>query len=54
MGSSEGHGLPPQAFLPVGRQIFPARQVDGDALLAGVGQGLIHHLLLAQRLCKCW
>ena len=31
--------------MPVGRQIFPARQVDGDALLAGVGQGLIHHTL---------
>ena len=45
MALGEGHGLSPQAFLPVGWQIFPARQVDGDALLAGVGQGLIHHSL---------
>ena len=45
MSSSEGYGLPPQAYLPVGRQILPARQVDGDALLAGVGQGSIYHSL---------
>jgi hypothetical protein len=45
MASGEGQGLPPQAFLPVGREVFAARQIDGDAALASMGQERIHHSL---------
>lgn len=37
MASTERNGLLPQAFLPVGRQIYPAGQVDTDARLTGAG-----------------